>query len=466
MHLDQIESIGWAGPAASRRTAVRTAALITFVGLLALGCASFNPPNERLAQVDPAHGYRPQDASRHRDPGRLWVMLAFSGGGTRAAAFAYGVLEGLRDTEVVIGGAEMRLLDEVDTISGVSGGSFPAAYYGLFGDRIFDDFEERFLKRNVQRALAWRVLNPWNLIRLMTPYLSRSDIASRYYDKKLLDRATFADLAAARGPRIHINATDLPSGNNFRFNQDAFDIICSDLDPFPVSYAVAASSAVPVLLSPITLRNYGGSCGLEPPAWFEEALKARATNPRGWRAAQAAASFMDSSKKRYVHLVDGGISDNLGVRVPLDRIAMIGDIERSRQMAGLDLPDHLVVVVVNAETEPDPLIDLKAKAPSLSASLNLVSGAQIRRYNFESLLLVRSAVHEFEQTLSRSDHPVRGHLVEVSFDMLGDEEERRYFKRLPTSFSLTDEQVDRLREVGHRLLTESPDYKALVEQLR
>jgi hypothetical protein len=62
MHLDRIESTRWAGPAASPRAAVHTAALITFVGLLALGCASFNPPNERLAQVDPAHGYRPQDA--------------------------------------------------------------------------------------------------------------------------------------------------------------------------------------------------------------------------------------------------------------------------------------------------------------------------------------------------------------------------------------------------------------------
>ena len=47
----------------------------------------------------------------------------------------------------------MRLLDEVDTISGVSGGSFPAAYFGLYGDRIFEDFEERFLYRNVQGAL-------------------------------------------------------------------------------------------------------------------------------------------------------------------------------------------------------------------------------------------------------------------------------------------------------------------------
>jgi NTE family protein len=61
------------------------------------------------------------------------LILAFSGGGTRAAAFAYGVLEELAATPVVLGGRPRRLLDEVDLISAVSGGSFTAAYYGLYG---------------------------------------------------------------------------------------------------------------------------------------------------------------------------------------------------------------------------------------------------------------------------------------------------------------------------------------------
>lgn len=65
-------------------------------------------------------------------------MLAFSGGGTRAEALAYGVLEELRDTEVLIDGKPRRLLDEIDLISSVSGGSFTSAYYGLHGDRIFE----------------------------------------------------------------------------------------------------------------------------------------------------------------------------------------------------------------------------------------------------------------------------------------------------------------------------------------
>ncbi|MCG8589087.1 MAG: patatin-like phospholipase family protein, partial [Proteobacteria bacterium] len=137
------------------------------------------------------------------DPTR--VFLAFSGGGTRAAALAYGVLEELRDTPIGPDGAA-RLLDEVDSVSGVSGGSFAAAYFGLFGSGIFEDFEERFLKRDIQTALLLQVLIPWNLVSLMGPGLSRSELASRLYDREVFDGATFGDLLAAGGPTVHINA--------------------------------------------------------------------------------------------------------------------------------------------------------------------------------------------------------------------------------------------------------------------
>ena len=93
------------------------------------------------------------------DPGErnsdsLFVCLMFSGGGTRAAALSYGVMEALRDKVIQVDGREKRLLDEVDCISSVSGGSFTAAYYGLYRERLFEDFRVRFLERDVQGALA------------------------------------------------------------------------------------------------------------------------------------------------------------------------------------------------------------------------------------------------------------------------------------------------------------------------
>jgi NTE family protein len=92
--------------------------------------------------------------------GDVFLLLAFSGGGTRAAALSYGVLRELRDTRVVVRGQETRLLDEVDVITSVSGGSFTSAYYGLFGDRIFEDYEQRFLRRK----RIGRTSGPWGPI--------------------------------------------------------------------------------------------------------------------------------------------------------------------------------------------------------------------------------------------------------------------------------------------------------------
>jgi NTE family protein len=208
-----------AGSLARRHYAI----LVLVVCSLTLsGCVALNIENTRLEKADPMHGYRPRSPAQRRDPGKAIIFLAFSGGGTRAAALAYGVLEELRATK--IGGDESQsLLDEVDTISGVSGGSFTAAYYGLYGERIFDEFEPRFLRKNIQLALILQSLKPWNFVRLLTPSLNRSDLASRYYHENVFDNATFADLTVAGGPKIHINATDLSSGDRFTFNQDSAD---------------------------------------------------------------------------------------------------------------------------------------------------------------------------------------------------------------------------------------------------
>lgn len=80
--------------------------------------------------------------------------MSFSGGGTRAAAMAYGIMQELRDTNVMLKRGSTRLLDEVDTISAVSGGSFTAAYYGLHGDGMFDTYEDVFLRKNVEKPLV------------------------------------------------------------------------------------------------------------------------------------------------------------------------------------------------------------------------------------------------------------------------------------------------------------------------
>jgi NTE family protein len=433
--------------------------------LLSSGCV-YRAINQPLEQVDLTRGYRPEDPSQHRESGRVLLALAFSGGGTRAAAFAYGVLEELRDTQITRDAEKARLLDEVDGISGVSGGSFTAAYYGLFGDRIFDEFEGRFLRRNVEGALVLRALVPWNFLALMTPALSRSIIAARYYDRHVFDHATFADLTEAKGPRININATDLTTGNRLTFTQEAFDVICSNLDPLPVAYATASSSAVPGVLSPLTLRNHAGTCGFEPPELLQEALDSRTKDPRRYHAAREMLPYLEGDRKKYIHLVDGGVADNLGMRVYLERAEALGGVEREAEEYGLGIPDHVVVISVNAATAPDPKLDLRAAAPGLAGTLSLIAGAQIQRMDFETLVLSEKSVAEWGKALSTPERPVTAHFVEVGFEQLEDPMDRDYFKHLPTSFALDDEQVDRLIEAGRKLLRDSPVFQEFLVLVR
>ncbi len=126
---------------------------LVLLGLLT-GCAATRPINPPITQVDTSKGYRYLVRQpRGADQDNL-VILAFSGGGTRAAAFSYGVLETLNRTEVVgPKGNKIRLIDQFDLITGVSGGNFTALAYGLYGDKLFDEYEKRFLKRNVQGEL-------------------------------------------------------------------------------------------------------------------------------------------------------------------------------------------------------------------------------------------------------------------------------------------------------------------------
>ena len=448
--------------------------------LAASGCATYSI-NRPLGQWNPDAGYRGRNFADQRNDDELLILLTFSGGGTRAAAFSYGVLEALRDTYVSIDGKERRLLDEVDWISGVSGGSFTAAYYGLFGDRLFEDFETRFLRKNIQGDLARAtLLNPWNLGRLFSPYYDRSDLAAEYYDKHVFNGATFGDIMARGGPMIVINATDMTHGTRVSFTQDTFDVICSDLVRFPVARACAASSAVPILLSPITLRNYAGRCGYEmPPALAQAMQPPRDITSRRFDLANNMLPFLDSSKKPYIHLVDGGVADNLGLRAVLERVTLMGDPWTTLKYARMDNVHKIVFVVVNAETEIDTKWDRSKKIPAFGAMLESYSSIAIARYNMETVALLRESFPRWSDEIRRgrcgpgkvTDQPgscgdIEFYLVEVRFDALDDEAERSYLKRLPTSFALKPEQVDKLRDAARRILTKSREFQRLLQDLQ
>ena len=158
--------------------------------LLLAACASFTPGNPPLARYAPEEGYRFERLERGDNTDELFVIVTFSGGGTRAAALAYGVLEALRDTSIEWRGRRVSLLDEVDVISSISGGSFPAAYYALRGRQIFDEFPDRFLHRQIQGDLLRRLVSPANWLKLAAPAYGRSDLAAELYDQEVFAGGT------------------------------------------------------------------------------------------------------------------------------------------------------------------------------------------------------------------------------------------------------------------------------------
>ncbi len=395
-------------------------------------------------------------------------MLAFSGGGTRAASLSYGVLEELARTPVGAAPAQHRLLDDVGLISSVSGGSFTAAYYGLYGDRIFSDFESQFLKKNVQTGLLLRVLAPWNLIRMASPAFSRSDLAAEYYDHLLFGGATFGDLTPRQDrPFLSINATDIASGARFEFTQDEFDLIHSDLSRFSISRAVAASSAYPVFLTPVVLKNYAADRPQAEPEWMRSILQNPVASTRLKYVASEARSYLDGHR-RFIHLVDGGSADNLGLRGALDRAVAR---EQYSRMPGApsDLPRRVAIIVVDAHTDSEFGWDSKEHSLGLGALLGSLSQAAVSHYSFETIELFREVMarlsRERAETGESGPLEMTAYVIELHFNQLADQSDRRFFNSVPTSFQLPSRTVDRLRQLAARQLADNQEFKRLVHDL-
>jgi NTE family protein len=442
----------------NRRGPERIASLA--LAAAALGCGTYFHLNPPLQQWDRTSGYRNELHARPQASDELTLMLAFSGGGTRAAAFAYGVLEELAVTHVEFDGRARSLVDEIDQISSVSGGSFTAAYLGLHGRDAFRDFPERFLERNVQSALLVRLLWPINWLKLFSSYWERSDLAADYYSEEIFDHARFRDLEKVDSPFVVILATDLTTGSPVAFVQEMFDFLCSDVADYPIARAVAASSAVPVVLSPITLRNYEG-CGFEAPRWVRDAQNPGRELDRQYVNARNLSGYL-AKKRRYVRLVDGVVSDNLGVRGPFEKWS---SFEVPKQRSPSDRAREVALVIVNAQTTPDEQWDHFDLLPSLSVILDAVTSVQVNRYNFETIELIKQTFKAWNSRTSQWSPPQRFTLIETSFVDVKDPAERKYLNGLTTSFHLPEEAVTRLRHAARDALREDPAFRNLIARL-
>ena len=310
------------------------------------------PPGPRRRAETPASAEGPDT-----NLDGFFVGLALSGGGSRSANFSAACMFQLE---------RIGLLRRVDYISSVSGGSLTAAYYCLARDAAWNPATaQRRLTHAFATDLILQSLLPWNLLTLWFTDYDRSDLLAECLTPVLFSRRgrplTFGDLRQDR-PRLLINATDLQSGRGFVFSNEAFDDLNADLSKYPIASAVTASAAVPVLMHHVTLRDFS-------------------TNFRQYR-----------------HLIDGGITDNLGVQCLVETYA--AQIESAAKHGRPDpYPHGAVLIVLDARTQFDARLSDKGDInfiESLATGAGLTSTALLNRASTATLseLIVRNAADD------------------------------------------------------------------------
>ncbi len=454
--------------------------LLAVLVFMLAGCKSY-PANPPLDKIDLDSGYRYGVVRQQLDPEKPFVVLAFSGGGTRAAAFSYGLLKELDKVAYTApDGDKRRLIDDVEIISSVSGGSFAAAYYVLFPDTFFTEFPGAVLNRNMEMDLIWRVVNPYNWFRLASPNFSRIDLAEEYYSNQIFKKRTFHNLLSkAKGqvPFLVMNATDISINHRFEFTQDQFDLLCSDIAGVSIARGVAASSNFPVAFAPLTINNYSHkNCG-PLPQWVNLALSLENNPERRYFDAAAAASYKDP-ERRFSHLLDGGLSDNLGLRGPLQAVTTTDSAWSILRQANLSALKNLIVVAANAKTTKHHEWDKSSKPPGIKAVLGVVTGGPMDDVSLDSVELVDGHFRYMKQLSKTIDScnrklkaacpkakgiknpikPTGFTFSELSFDRVKTKCVRRYLQELPTSFNLDGLAVELLTVAAAQLLNQSGDF--------
>jgi NTE family protein len=403
------------------------------------------------------------------------ILVTFSGGGKRSAAFAHGALRGLRAIPLHRPDASPRsMLDAVDYIAGVSGGSFPAAHFGLHRDRSFATFGEEFLYVDVNAYIYGIYLLPWRWGWLADRRTGTNDYMAEVYDRLMFRGATFADLARHGRPIVSINATDLANGVTFPMLGVNFGLLCSDLNSFPLARAVAASNGFPVLFSPISLRSYAERCGGKRPP-----LAAAPGFPENEGAAARRAVlarlhevYADPRQTRWVHLMDGGIADNLALRGMLNFLLVLQTDDQLFHRLALGTR-RILVLSVDGEAAPPRELGLQPSAGGLFTVLSAASGTQIDAYNFETLALVQDQLRHFADRVrdvrcaaspmisGRPCGDVRGDFVHLSLNNIDDAAVRARLAAIPTGLTIPAADVDALVANGEALVRDNATIRAV-----
>ena len=443
------------------------------------GCATMRNAPINIPLAAPADAAPLDATSANQTKGDdLLVGVAFSGGGTRAAAFSYGVLSELDRTEA---GPPRKgtLLDRIDYVSGVSGGAVTAAYFALRGRTALSDFRDRFLLRDAEESLR-TPFTPENVLRVYRGGLNDSRQFPQWLDNNLFHGATFKDLHSANRPHVFVNASDVYNRTPFIFDSTTFKAICSDLDSYPVASAVAASAAMPVVFAPIVIASYANRCQPEIPTWIVAAQTNQSAPPLLKEYADAIARYRDGSVP-FIKLLDGGLVDNYGLSgLTIERLAAgmpYGPLTAQRAVK----VRRLLFLVVDAGRGPSGDWAQSVDGPTApeivqaAADTAIDSGARSSFTAFDQIMSEwREALIHWRCGLSPSER--RGYGItakwdcrdlkffvgRINFEQLGPQ---RAFalQSIPTRFKLAPEEVDTLITAGQEALRKNPTFRQFVD---
>jgi NTE family protein len=463
---------------------IQLACLILASALVA-GCASGNfnqPGNQPTSSVPSPDEFRPED---YVGFGETIIGLSFSGGGTRASAFAYGTIKELAAHETRSGGIRKPLIDDVRLVSGVSGGSIPAAYFALHGAKTIPAFRDNFLYEDPQSSFNTSI-SLASLLAVFGGGLNDKTGFQNWLDENLFYDATFGDLARDNAPVLWINASDVYHDAVFTFDVETFASLCSDLRAIKLSEAVSAASAVPGVFSPIVIENFAGQCDYKEPAWVSRAIETPDSLQIVRNQARTTRRYQNSQEVKYLKLYDGGVIDNLGVHsITAHRLRWDSLIAPMSPKRVATLKD-LLFIVVNAGTTVKESFVKEIEGPKgvegLGAVVNsLMASATVRTRDvfFHTMKVWQDGIVRYRCGLSEQQvreligdpkgwncKDVQFHVLDLSFDQVTDQSLREKLEEIPTAYVLPRDQVDLLVKTAGELLRKHPRFKNFLKRVR
>ena len=359
-----------------------------------------------------------------------------------------------------------------------------AAYFALKGNGILKDFEQKFLLQDAKSSLRTSV-SLSSIVRLSdNGGVDDSTGLQSWLDENLFHNATYRDVFKRARPVLWINASDIYNRTPFVFNQTTFAALCSDISAFPLSEAVAASAAVPLVFAPVVMTNFADRCQYSAPAWADRAIE-NPNAPSVLRAnAEAIKRYRDRTDVKYVKLLDGGLTDNLGLTGLIERLGASAPYEPMSEREAVKMKRLLFVVVdagrppggdwaKNVKTNATDLIQAVADTAVDANVRNTYDtfAAQLRNWNRDLVEWRCKLPPERVRELTGTDSPwncrdVSFHVVKVTFDQMPDPTVRAKLESIPTRFKIEKQNVDLLLDSAGAILRRNSSFQRFLASAR